>query len=201
MQDKKWYEDYLDFIYERKKRIYYREYSAASRRIRGQVGTDRIFKGYRSVLLYFKLSKKIDLTDKLLDKVLCPLKSFTKPDKTGLNRFATLFLNNSDYELIYPEEMVNKCEAVKYIVNDYYQKYLPEMERYNDKLKQLFPFLTLSSKTYPTHKDLCLFFQDKDGIEITEDVGDILKYVNETCLWITVKGDEIVALEDGLEKL
>lgn len=198
MEVDNWFDKFIELVGEKEQPIYYRHSSAPSRRISGQYGSSRKFYGFRSVLLYFQLSPEYTIKNKDLAFIFNYLEDYTHPRKTGVRRFMTLFLNDSEYKLLHPGEMSNNISLSIKDVKEYFDKYAKTHYQYSKKLTQLFPPLYFHGReNFPSDKDLCLMFQDKDGIKIDKEIKPHYDVIQNNWIWITLDKDKIISVNDG----
>lgn len=122
------------------------------------MGSESSYYGFRTAILYFQLSEKINL-DAIMPILNVISPRFLKPHK---GHFATLFLNSQDGKLIYPYSTADNLKAVNFIVRDYYRKFAVSNESFSHDLNNLYP---------PTnHQDICILFCEEKGVSINADV-------------------------------
>ncbi len=160
-----------------------------NRRIGGYPGGDQEYQSFRTGILYMQLSPEIDT--EIIKKAVQVLKRFIHPGRS--DGYATLFLNNSDYKLIYPRSMLGKITAVHKTIDEYYSKYALSNQIYSTELKQLFPLINpYLRKRYPSREDICLVFYDKSGFKINEKILTSVTRQRRNWIWIYAqKGDEV----------
>ncbi len=157
---------------------------------KGEFGEKTKPTGYRSAIFYFKLSTLLDqeITSEAIKEITRKMKPRSK------HRFATLFLNNSVNELIYPRSMVTSENAVNQTMIEYYKKYACQNELYSGIMEQIFPRLDLYVKhSYPGTNDLCVIFTDRYGIEIAPSLINKINKIKNN--WLLISADKNRAIE------
>lgn len=160
------------------------------------MGGEDDYEGFRSVIFYFKLSDKINL-DKVKEVVKVIVNTVNKrsPFKIKLH---PLFLNSEEYKLLHPKYCVKNYIYVNQYIDEYYDKYTSTNQNYSNTLKELFPPIGIYSRTtYPKHEDLCIVFQDDDGIEIEYIIKSRVLNLKRNFIFINAQNEDIKII-DGL---
>lgn len=199
MNEKELFTEFGDLLNQKKNSIYYRNSSAANRRIQGQYGTDRKFHGFRTIILYFQLNPDYLLKEDILYRILYYLEDYTDPGKTNVRKFLPLFFNNSDKELIFPGQMSNNANSVVNDFNEYMEEYTDNNKQYSKELNKLTaPYNIYAKKRFPSKNDLCVFFYEKNSLTVANQVKKELKRMRNNAIWFKLKGENIISVDDRI---
>jgi hypothetical protein len=197
--DLSWREDLYHLVKNKKNKISYRNSSAASRRIRGQYGSDRNFYGYRTILLYFQMNPNYSITTVNFDLILDTFKKFTDPGKTDMRRFLPIYFNDPEGSLVPSKKLANNNFSVIEKFKEYSSKNAENFFQYSQKLTEVNPSIYIyAKKEFPDRKDLCVFFFEENTLSVSEEVKKELEWMRNNAVWISFKNDEIINISDQL---
>lgn len=201
MLREEWYTKFKQQVRRKTKTLLVRDRNVESRRIPGQLGGERDFTGFRNVIMYFQLSRKLNLENNhRLRYILRYLDRFTHKKVGRAERFAPLFLNDENFKLIHYARMIHSENSVIQMVRDYYEEYAGSCEKYSHRLTELFPRRMRygGGRRPPGREDLCLVFHDQDGIELAEEVRDKYEKTKRNWIWLEWKSKDVVKMRDEM---
>lgn len=197
--DLSWRKNLYYLVNNKKNKISYRNSSAASRRIRGQYGSDRSFFGYRTILLYFQMNPNYSIEGITFNLILDTFKKFTDPGKTDMRRFLPIYFNNTEGNLVPSKKLANNNFSVIEKFKEYSSKNAEKYFQYSQKLTELNPNLFIyAKKEFPDRNDLCVFFFEENNLSVSEEVKKELKWMRNNAVWISFKNTEIKNISDQL---
>lgn len=164
-------------------------------RVGDSMGCEDDYDGFTAVIFYFQLSSNIDI-DNVKKVVLSIDRNVNRYRKTKL---CTLFLNNENYELIHPKNVVYNHNQVANVIDEYYLKYSIDNQGYSNKLYEIFPPISLYSRNrHPSSEDLCVIFHDDKGISIDDDIREKVLRLRRRFIFVNVSKNQEISVMDGL---
>jgi hypothetical protein len=136
-----------------------------------------------------------------VNNILALIERYTDPGKTGMRRFLPIFFNDENGNLISPENDANNAFYIIKLIEKNYGKYSESNFKYSRKISQLKAnFYIIGEEDFPSSKDICIFFYEKDTIEISKDVKKKLQWMDNNAVYIEFKDNEIIDISDDLSK-
>ncbi len=196
---KDWQKELRRMIRRKKKTIIYPSQNVMSRRIEGELGGEKDYRGFRAGIFYFKLSTLID--QDLAGEILRVI--YTNCRDVPDFKIATLFLNDPLHRLIHTKSMDKRFSSAYKKLDEFYSYYAEEYEPYSGVMEHLFPAINIyERKSYPKNVDLCVIFTDRFGIEIQPHIQDEIRKMEKNWLYVCVDKDrplEILEMPEVME--
>lgn len=197
--DLSWRKDLYHLLNNKKNKISYRNSSAANRRISGQYGSDRNFYGYRTILLYFQMNPNYFIEGTTFNLILDTFKEFTDPGKTDMRRFLAIYFNNKENQPVAEKSLANNNFSVIEKYREYTDQNTEKFHKYSQMITELNPKIYIyAKKEFPSKKDLCVFFFEKDTLSVSDKVEKELDWMQNNAVWISFKKDQIINISDQL---
>lgn len=133
------------------------------------MGRESSDNGYRSVIFYIQLSKKID--PEILYGFLRTTNHYLVNNYGSNAKFNMLFLNSEAGIPLHRGKVCLGCSNALKTAMEFFVKYADTNSGYSNKLNYLFPSTDLYDReTYPSNEDLCVLVTDEDGVELDERI-------------------------------
>lgn len=137
----------------------------------GSMGRESSDPGYRSVIFYIQLSKKI--VPEILREFFTTTERYLIDNYGSNAKFHMMFLNKEDGKPLHPgKPCLGRSNAMTYTTGIFAQ-YAGTHSAYAKKLNALFPQTDLyETAKYPSKDDLCVLVTDEGDVELAEGIRE-----------------------------